>query len=76
MLFDCPAEIKEIAEIFASLICAQPVPKALSFISFISAGLKKSVSICEICVTFDNTKVQHFEMVLWNYGEIRGDNER
>ena len=50
---NCPAEIKEIKEIYASLICAQPVPKALSvisvnscvtiivsFISFISAGLK------------------------------------
>ena len=50
---NCPAEIKEIKEIFASLICAQPVAKALSvisvnfcvtiivsFISFISAGLK------------------------------------
>ena len=24
----------------------------------------------------DDTKVQHFEMVLWSYGEIRGDNER
>ena len=33
-----PAEIKEIAEIIASLIFEQPVPKALSIISFISAG--------------------------------------
>jgi hypothetical protein len=29
-----------------------------------------------ICVTFDNTKVQHFENVVWSYGEIRRDNER
>ena len=40
--FCCPAEMKEIKEIIASLICAQPVPTALSVISFISAGLIKS----------------------------------
>ena len=34
--FYCPAEIKEIAEMIASLFYAQPVPKALSVISVIS----------------------------------------
>jgi hypothetical protein len=41
MFFVSPAEIAEIAEISASLFCAQPVPEALSFISFISAGQKQ-----------------------------------
>ena len=34
--FNCPAEIKEIKEIFRFACCAQPVPKALSVISVIS----------------------------------------
>ena len=33
--FYCPAEIKEIKEIFRFALYAQPVPEALSFISFI-----------------------------------------
>ena len=52
--------MKEIKEIIASLICAQPVPTALSMISFISAGHKL---ICAICVSFDDTKVRHSESV-------------
>ena len=39
--YNSPAEIKEIWEIIAALIGVQPVPEALSLISFISAGLKK-----------------------------------
>ena len=39
--------MKEIKEIIASLICAQPVPEALSVISFISAGQKK---LCETLI--------------------------
>ena len=42
----CPAEIKEIKEIFRFALCAQPVPEALSFISFISAGLEILCAAC------------------------------
>ena len=48
-LFNCPAEMKEIKEIFRFALCAQPVPKALSFISFISAGLKNLCDLCNLC---------------------------
>ena len=45
--FYCPAEIKEIKEIFRFALCAQPVPEALSFISFISAGLEILCARCQ-----------------------------
>ena len=55
--FCCPAEIKEIKEIFRFALCAQPVPKALSVISVISVCHNKSVrserSVCDkktVCV--------------------------
>ena len=44
--------MKEIKEIIASLIRAQPVPEALSVISFISAGQKNSAELkiqCAAC---------------------------
>jgi len=44
--FYCPAKIKEIKEIFRFALYAQPVPEALSFISFISAGLKILCAAC------------------------------
>ena len=46
VVFYCPAEIKEIKEIFRFAYCAQPVPKALSVISFISAGLEILCAAC------------------------------
>ena len=45
-IFYCPAEIKEIKEIFRFALCAQPVLEALSFISFISAGLEILCAAC------------------------------
>ena len=50
--FCCPAEIKEIKEVFRFALCAQPVPEALSVISFISAGQKNSAELkiqCAAC---------------------------
>ena len=44
--------MKEISEIIASLFYAQPVPKALSFISFISAGLIKLSAELKNITTF------------------------
>jgi hypothetical protein len=38
--------MKEIKEIFRFALCAQPVPEALSVISFISAGLKIRCAAC------------------------------
>ena len=38
--------MKEIKEIFRFALCAQPVPKALSVISFISAGLEILCAAC------------------------------
>ena len=46
------AEMKEIKEIFRFALCAQPVPEALSVISFISAGQKNSAGLkiqCAAC---------------------------
>ena len=44
--------MKEIKEIFRFALCAQPVPEALSVISFISAGQQKLCGttkfLCEI----------------------------
>ena len=43
------SQIKEIKEIFRFACCAQPVPEALSFISFISAGLKNYLRDLKFC---------------------------
>ena len=40
------SQIKEIKEIFRFAYCAQPVPEALSVISFISAGLEILCAAC------------------------------
>ena len=40
------SQMKEIKEIFRFAYCAQPVPKALSVISFISAGLEILCAAC------------------------------
>ena len=68
--FYCPAEIKEIAEMIASLFYAQPVPKALSVISVISVwplkfpfffyfcGTKKTLFLLAVCGFFGIFAVQ------------------
>ena len=46
------SQMKEIKEIFRFALCAQPVPEALSVISFISAGQKNSAGLkiqCAAC---------------------------
>ena len=40
------SQMKEIKEIFRFAYCAQPVPEALSVISFISAGLEILCAAC------------------------------
>ena len=42
--------MKEIKEIFRFALCAQPVPEALSVISFISAGQQKTLRDNKISV--------------------------
>jgi hypothetical protein len=44
--------MKEISEIIASLICAQPVPTALSVISCDSKRAK--LERCDFCVSINN----------------------
>ena len=40
------SQMKEIKEILRFALCAQPVPEALSVISFISAGLEILCAVC------------------------------